>query len=739
MITQDILLESLKNFCTNTTGKCKNSFFENWFTKHGKTYNFIFKQNLFVTNIQFRELIDLIQLNVTKENSRTQINFMTTHEFINLTSNIIESFIDEKILEGIRNGERRVEDICSNLSVICDRYINLFENTIVIDAFYTSCIVSVPSSLEIDIQQICFQSGYIHSCGENIYTRNMRKAKYESFVKRLEEYLETSNKKLNFIMYTHEDFPIKNKIYVNDFQKHGLDEIKFYLEKFYMQNVSLMQVVEELKNNEKLKDKINIIKKIDAKNRNAEECIWMIIDRSIKDDLKYPGESKYYICYKQIYINENPFHIFDEDKPGWINSVTIPHTLMGAMLNIGRAGCINDNHENYKIKVIDPFVGSGTTLLETLKYSDLDFEGGDQCKISRIITKINLEFFALDVEILRRFQKIIFEFIDIQDSTKSSEISKDLDLNKEDCKAWHVLSVFIDTELVVKNMEEFKTKEEEFTEKFNDLTDQLTNAISWRSIERIDDNICSNTERYINIRNVNIILQICILLVWRAYRRNDFRYKNMNGLPQSFREEIVEEFKGFLYRLSSFIHLRERYKNGTIELLAKDRVIKYSGKYTRACSLNDVFIKNNINTGAEQIQENIDVLKFLEQFEGDKEKVDLIITDPPYGFNTVEEINSFSELYIKFIEAMVKTMKNGGQIIMCLPAWSYSGKTVNVFSQKEVVSRQFMIAAQKNNMYMAEKKENFAEPTQLYTFPFYWDSEKALRRDIVKFQFFIKE
>ena len=73
---------------------------------------------------------------------------------------------------------------------------------------------------------------------------------------------------------------------------------------------------------------------------------------------------------------------------------------------------------------------------------------------------------------------------------------------------------------------------------------------------------------------------------------------------------------------------------------------------------------------------------------------------------------------------------------MCLPNCSYSGKIVNIFAQKEIVLRQFAFAAERNNMYLVEKKENLPKPKQLYSFPFYWDSEKALRRDIIRFQFF---
>lgn len=724
MGTKDILLESLEKFCMNTSGECKNSFFENWFTFNGKTYNFIFKQNLFVTNLQFRELIDLIRLNVKKGNERPQINFMTTHEFIDLTSNIIESFIDEKILKNLRNKQITSSKIQDSLQIICDNYSNLFENTIIIDAFYTSCIVSVPNSLELDIQKICFQSGYIHSCGENIYTRNMKKAKYDNFVDKLAHYLKDYKEPLNFIMYTHEDFPVKNKLYVNDFQKHGLDEIKFFLEKFYMQNISLIQIVENLKTDERLKDKIKIIKKNEAKGSNSDECIWMIIDRSIGNDLKYPGEKKYYICYKQMYINENPFHIFDENKPGWINSVTIPHILVGAMLNIARGECPNNGQKKYK--VIDPFVGTGTTFLEALKYDDIGFEGGDKCRIAKTVTQINMQFFSLDVFTLKKLRELLLDYIKILDPDIYNDIIKEVGAGDKDVQGNDRMLISNIQNALSENQDLFITKEEVFVQNFPSLTKTLSEAIK--------KNKFSKEMEWLKGKNKECILQILILLTWRTYKYNEFRYAKATYCDLV--KDSANEFKGFIYRLSSYIHLRDRSKNGTIDTAGNSIMVMFQGKYTKACTINNIHIGEKIETSTFRIKQEIDVLEFLKQFEDDK--VDIIITDPPYGFNTEEEKAQFSKLYIEFIDAMVKTMNNGGQIIMCLPSISYSGKAVNVFAQKEIVSRQFMIAAQKNDMIIAMNDDNFPNPKEIYSFPFYWDSEKALRRDIVRFQFFKK-
>ena len=48
------------------------------------------------------------------------------------------------------------------------------------------------------------------------------------------------------------------------------------------------------------------------------------------------SSKRFLICYKQEFRNENPFHIFDENKPAWVSHTTAPHALTAAMLNIAR-------------------------------------------------------------------------------------------------------------------------------------------------------------------------------------------------------------------------------------------------------------------------------------------------------------------------------------------------------------------------------------------------------------------
>ena len=633
MDTKYILFDCLIKYCGNMS---EGNFFENWFTNNGKSFSFIFKQNLFVTNIQFRELLDLIQLNVYKDKRRCNINFMRKRDFDNLINGIIESFIDEKEMLNLDKG--MPQNIYERLEMICDNYIQLFENTIIIDAFYTSCIVSVPNCLELDLMEICYQSGYIHSCGENVYTRNIQKAKYDSFVEKLENYFLHYNSCLDFIMYTHEEYPIKNKIYINNFEKNGLDEIKFYQQKYYMQDMSLFEVAARLNEDKRLKGKISVTSKRDIKNKNNNECIWLIIDRSIGKDLKYPGDKKYYICYKQIYINENPFHIFDEDKPGWINHVTIPHTLAGAMLNIGRSGCINTEQ---KYQVIDPFVGSGTTFLESLKYSDVEFHGGDISRISQDSSILNLEFFSQDISELENIADFILVYIKYISSEKCNIILKDLNLEEKRVSLDENRNIVVAFQFALISIEEkFKVDEKTFSEEFNNIIAELEKNVS-SCVKYEKKEAVRKKKKIVNRKNLKLICKIWALVTWKTYKRNEYLFNSNRNLKLI--DESFEEFKALYYRIVSFINLRKRCETAFENSRVEERLITYFGKYTKGCSVNYKFLLQESKRNIVRIQSNIDVIDFLHQYE--KTKVDLIITDPPYGFNTVEEKEKFSKWY----------------------------------------------------------------------------------------------
>ena len=416
-----VFLECLKKYClgSKTDTRHQRDFFNLWFMEEGKHYTFIFKQSLRITNIQYKELLALLQRfsynsGNNKNNNKNQFVFLSTKEFMNKIESLIECFIDDGELLGFKKGDPLYDKkLETKLKRLDKTYKNIFENIIVAEPYYASCAVYLPHNIEIELEQICFYSGYIHSCGSTVFIRNITKANKEAFFDRLKIFMrcykkQKRNGKINLMIYSHEDFiPFDRRGSSNDFLKNGLDNIKFYVEKFYMQKKTLFEVLESIKTENGLKDFLVVMPAgnyHDKKGEPKESCLWLIVDSSIGENLQYPGKDKYYICYHQQYINENPFHIFDENKPGWIDHVTLPHTLTGAMLNIG----LSVFKSKESIKAIDPFAGSGTTYLESIKHKNIVFSGSDLSPLSNIVTKDNFRFFSMDMANLESINEFIW-------------------------------------------------------------------------------------------------------------------------------------------------------------------------------------------------------------------------------------------------------------------------------------------------------------------------------------------
>src|SRR5262249_2650411 len=112
-----------------------------------------------------------------------------------------------------------------------------------------------------------------------------------------------------------------------------------------------------------------------------------------------------------------------------------------------------------------------------------------------------------------------------------------------------------------------------------------------------------------------------------------------------------------------------------------------------------------------------------------------IITDPPYGFNVESEVDQLANLYAKALEVMIRSLRDGGQLVFAVPDWSHTGRHLPSFTQKNFITHQVLIAAEKakkevfTTAYQAPQGKLPIEP------PYYWESERALRRAILHFRF----
>jgi hypothetical protein len=704
----------------------ENKFLYPWFRRHGKTYMFIFKKNLKVTNIQYAEFISLVRSNIKIHNQKNvcSIQFLSVSDFK-------ETLI--KLLDTFKPSYKKGEDNSELIDTICECYFSVLSHIIVVDIFFGSCSIFLPYNMELDIQKICFLSGYIHSCGENIYTRRISKASEEEFFGSLRSHIElkydSKKNRIPFSLYAHEDFTPFDREEGKDFFVNGLDDIKFYAEKLYMQNTPLTLVIENMRSNKFFNSKLDIAKAGDYHRNikgNNESSLWLIVDRLVNDNYYYPSKDLYFICYQQKYINENPLHLFDENKPGWIDHTTIPHTLMGAMLNISiPLARKNKRSKSHKIKVLDPFVGSGTTYLELLKYPEIDFCGSDLNNLALVVAKDNIAFFGLNIIELTKIQIELLNYELL--STKYSLSEKEVKFVKKEVKSVEVKindfiselskSKYEDKSLSLKSrIKDIKTNSEKI---YNYVGNYFIKCVTKDNIADISESIFTR-----NLKTLNKRLLYYIFL--KALKRN---FNAFQRGSKDFHSAFTKEIRDLSLQINNLIKLRKRAPF----IDSNNLYSKYYSNYSYGCSINPRIFTNLKKENKINIEPFRDAIDKLKEAYRKNKYFDIIITDPPYGFNTEEVPTKFAKLYNQMIDLMIKCLNPNGQLLFCLPEISNTGRQIHFFTQKEIVIHQVLISVLENKKTLIVPYNILPKPRGVFYSPYYWESEKALRRSILHF------
>jgi tRNA G10 N-methylase Trm11 len=157
--------------------------------------------------------------------------------------------------------------------------------------------------------------------------------------------------------------------------------------------------------------------------------------------------------------------------------------------------------------------------------------------------------------------------------------------------------------------------------------------------------------------------------------------------------------------------------------------IIFRADYSLGCSVDPAFLRK-ISRG-NVISESISIRDCRELQE---DRFDVIVADPPYGFNTEDEEASLAPLYRDFISRAMFALRNNGQLIVCLPDRSHTGRRLPVATRKDVVIHQVLVAADKAGKEVIRVATTLPDHGRLFTPPLYWESEKALRRAILQFR-----
>ena len=291
------------------------------------------------------------------------------------------------------------------------------DRTIVLEPLHCSCLVYCPPLTTVGLDRICAEAGYVHSCGEAVYAEQLASANVRSLERSINSHISayrTSQRspslRLFFVPYTHEDFSPHDR---HDAQElsGGLDQVKISMEKAYLGDRRLLAVIEGLR--DRFGNKLVIPGPGDSRETHTRlrstaqkldkrRTLWLLFDRSVPT--ASDSESRYHVvCYAQIYHNENAFFIFKENKPAWITHTTLPHTLAAAMINLTQPLW----PKRRPVKMVDPFVGTGTTALECLKFNDVTVQAFDHSPMTKILLEDNFQFFSMNHDALSKVQKLL--------------------------------------------------------------------------------------------------------------------------------------------------------------------------------------------------------------------------------------------------------------------------------------------------------------------------------------------
>jgi hypothetical protein len=770
-------------YTRHTIDSICEAFLQRWYTNPSSSwpltphtasgsYFFLLWKNLSITNVSVAELLSLIRLYARERstNQVVQIDLLGTREFKALFCNSYEALLAPLTASLEREAsDEQLDAISEQISdQLISFYETLFYRTILFDLYWTSAIIHIPPTIMIDIGAITVESGYVHSSGPAIYFRNIEKAEQKVLARRMTAFVDgylrgRPTHKLLVIPYADEFF----KGYEEDSSvslRNGLDGVRVKLRKHYVQGLPLLTFLSLVQDNfltgkiivaNGTKDYSDERKDAVANDADPECTLWFITDSSVKVDMQQAvtkGHEIYLVAYAQLFYNYNQLNIYKERKPGWVASTTLPHTLSAALINIARyQKRLMDSELQHHIDgvtefakdtptpivILDPFCGTGTTLFDAiLRLENATVIGMDSSRISTSAVSFNREFFSLPAEKLKH----VISFF----KTMRSELENDLKAMEKRDKKSEIFERAINTRT---DQLSLATPEEALSvcigSVLREVCQQRGNTISSNISDQ--DIIAVSTKGFVHLNeflsNVSVKIEhrIAVYSIWRSLLMNTFSLRREQRSEKVMLRMLLEECNDCLCEF-----------NDHYDLLRK------AGKQLDSAPKFELNFGSYSQAGAIRVEAFRDIdLKCVEQFDIDlvasqlvvvtvsdsiaelrkrKNWLDVIITDPPFGFNEFDaEGEKLRKLYAELIPTLVGSLRRPGQLIMALPAMAKNGKQIPYYMSSGPMVRKVLSEAEKLSRRCVSFVETLPECKAIIRAPWYWGGTSTIERRILHF------
>jgi hypothetical protein len=649
-------------------------FFTEWFRRQGTICSFLFKKNHRVTNIQVAELVALLRS--YRSDSTRELSFVGVEDYKRTLRHVADSLT--------------ATTAEPNYSALAERYSSILANLAAIDIMYGSCVVFLPPGVAVDLQAVCSHSGYIHSCGRNIYIRNIYKATKDGLYRNIKSFIANgrTKHKILFRPYSHEDFTDYDRERADEL-RFGLDDVKTVVQKAFLGNDRLADVIEDMRDEfssaliipypgDYHLDKDRIEEAADEGDFDPSHALFLITDHSVDHATHARGNRHFIICYDQEWINENPFHLFDENKPAWFDHTTLPHTLAGAMISITRPGWPK---QDGPINMCDCFVGSGTTILEAIKFENIRCHGSDYEPICNTLLEDNSLFFSASSDEL---QKLVNSVSKVATHLDNRDPSPAAWLNSDEGAAWEAAKRIFEP---------------------------------WRETVFVGPE--SSQGMVSALKDAGLLARLLFYTRLKVARRYEAAIESGSVNESNM---LVDELVDLQTSFNQLIRLRERTEVGAVV----GHFREYQGGYSQGVSLDSSLLRKLIN--GESRMQICDCRLWKPNT-----LLDLIVTDPPYGFNTTEDPKLLADVYASFLSTAIDNLAENGQLVLALPDWSHTGRQLPAFILKDFVTHQVLTIAESKGREVVHSV--LQGPRAWGGAPYYWESEKALKRAILHFRF----
>ncbi|MDX6698309.1 MAG: hypothetical protein QOE65_1706 [Solirubrobacteraceae bacterium] len=680
-------------------------FYASWFrAPTSSSYFFLFKKNLTVTNLQFAELVALLRTHTSFRDGREprpSLHFVSTSDFKDKTRRLLTAL-------GGRSKKSTQDDVWARCNLFEELWGDLYERTVALDAFYGSCVAFFPPALSLDLRAVCAESGYIHSCGPSVWVRKVRKARNgEELLKGVRSHIGSDPAKRTFFaVYSHEDFTGFDREQASEL-RHGLDDVKVWVEKYWIGGDRLVSVLQRI--DREMGEDVEVAgagdyrisrKAVEADpNIDPTRSLWLLVDRGVHPSGRRPTSERYYICYEQLWKNENPFHGFDENKPAWRAHTTLPHTLTAAMLNITRPyqppGAVQH--------LMDPFVGSGTTLLEAAKYPNIRPAGADIDPLAPRLIGDNFAFFCMSAEQLDAIHQHLKHVVVFLEGEERPELRNARQALVDETERRRLLS---DTAANRHAKETYTWAEGLVAGIAGNPSAELT----------LDDRQLGDLEA-----RDDFVERLYFYIALRAVRRSVGA--RQSDASRSYRAAWISEARVLLRQIE---HLAGRTRQVTRGDDGQWRW--FHGAYSNECAISPALLA----AAAEKAKTGVEVLDALES--NRSEAVDLYITDPPYGFNTDDDPHTLAQLYRHIVQHAFEALRDGGQLVLALPDQSFVGREPAFFAHRNFVQQLIASVSHETGRELLGSAEVLPSEPDVYKAPYYWESDRALRRAVLHYR-----